>query len=514
MKRTQEGWLGMERVKEVLRLWEIGANKTEIARAVGATRATVRDYLSRAKAAGLSHAAAAELSSSELRTLFEKDLPGRRIKDREIDYGHLLRELSRKGVTLMLLWEEYLQNNPDGYSYAQFCVRFREWQQSQKLSMRRHYRAGEVTFVDYAGMKMGIFDRTTNELLFEAPIFVATLAVSNRTYAEATENASMVHWLGSHERAFQYFGGVTEQVIPDNVKTGVKEACHYDPELNPTYRDFAEHYKIAVLPARPDSPKDKAKVEKGVQVVERRILARLRDRRFYSVAELNEAIWALLAELDEREMQGYGMSRRELFEATDKPALQPLPATPYRFVTWKKAKVNIDYHVEVKRHWYSVPYQLIHKRVDIRLAEHTVEVLYEGRRVALHVRDDTPGRHTTLPDHMPPSHHYMQGWTPSRLLHWAGTIGAETKKQVHSLLLERARPEHAYRACLGLLGLEKKYGKDRVEAACAKANRLGIISMRSIKNMLFTGADRVAEAEPQTPAILQHRNIRGDTEFH
>lgn len=514
MKRAKEGWLGMERVKEVLRLWELGANKTEIARAVGATRATVRDYLSRAKAAGLSYAAATELASGELRALFEKALPGRRIKDRAIDYAHLQRELSRKGVTLMLLWEEYLENNPDGYSYAQFCVRFREWQQSQKLSMRRHYRAAEAMFVDYAGMKIDIFEPTTNNLLFAAPIFVATLAVSNRTYAEATENASMVHWLGSHERAFRYFGGVTEQLIPDNAKTGVKEACHYDPELNPTYRDFAEYYKIAVLPARPDRPKDKAKVEKGVQVVEQRILARLRDRRFYSVAELNEAIWALLAQLDEREMQGYGMSRRELFEVTDKPALRPLPATPYRFVAWKKAKVNIDYHVEVKRHWYSVPYQLIHKQVNVRLAEHTVEVLYEGRRVALHVRNDSPGRHSTIPEHMPPSHHYMQGWTPSRLLHWAGTIGSQTKMQVNSLLRAKARPEHSYRACLGLLGLEKKYGKERLEAACSKANRLGVVSMRSIKNMLVSGADRVAETEPKAAPALRHRNIRGVTEFH
>ena len=515
MRRLTEWWLGMERVKEVLRLWELGANKTEIAQAVGTTRFTVRDYLSRAKAAGLTYRAAAELGAAELRALFEKALPGRRVKDTELDYLHIQKEMTRKSVTLLLLWEEYLRERPDGYSYAQFCKRYQLWRQGNKLSMRRHYRAGEVMFVDYAGMKVGIYDRGTGELLFEAPIFVATLGASNRIYAEATEDATLVHWIGSHVRAFEYIGGVTEHVTPDNPKTGVKEACFYDPELNPTYRELGEHYKVAILPARPRKPKDKAKVEKGVQVVEQRILARLRDRKFYSVPELNEALWALLAELDEREMQGYGMSRRALFEATDKTALRPLPATPYRFASWKKATVNIDYHVEMKRHWYSVPFQLIHKRVGVRLTEHTVEVFFEGRRVAAHVRDDSPGRHTTVKEHMPPSHQYMQGWTPSRFLQWAGKMGAETKAQVNSLLLSKERPEHSYRACLGLLGLEKKYGKERLEAACAKANRLGIVSMRSVKNMLATGADRVADAEPQPAAPpLRHSNIRGDTEFH
>jgi transposase len=514
MERKRDVWLGMERVKEVLRLWELGANKTEISHAVGATRATVRDYLSRAKVAGLTYADVAQMGATELRAVFDKAAPGRRVKDKEIDFLHVQCELSRPAVTLMLLWEEYLRDRPEGYSYSQFCVRFRQWRQSQKLSMRRNYRAGEVMFVDYAGMKVGIFDRETGELLFEAPIFVATLGASNRIYAEATENATMVHWLGSHERAFRYYGGVTEQVVPDNTKTGVKQACFYDPELNPTYRDFAEHYHVAILPTRPNKPKDKGKVEKGVQIVEQRILARLRDRRFYSIAELNEAIWVLLAELDEREMQGYGISRRALFELTDKTALKPLPATAYCFAAWKKAKVNIDYHVEVKRHWYSVPFQLIQKQVQVRLKEHTVEVLYEGRRVALHVRDDTPGRASTLKEHMPPSHHYMQGWTPSRFLHWAGKVGDQTKKQVNSLLLSREHLEQSYRACLGLLGLEKKYGKDRLETACAKANRLGIVSMRSIKNMLVSGTEKMAEEQPQAVGCFRHGNIRGDTEFH
>lgn len=515
MKRRKDNWwLGMERVKEVLRLWELGANKTEIARAVGATRATVRDYISRAKAAGLSSAGAAQLGAEELRALFEKAVPGRRVKDQAIDYDHLRLELTRPGVRLMLLWEEYLQNNPDGYSYSQFCFRFREWEQRRNPSMRRHYRAGEAMLVDYAGMKVPIYDRATEAVAFLASIFVATLGASNRTYAEATQDATLPHWIGSHERAFRFFGGVTEQVIPDNPKTAVTKVCIYDPELNPTYRDFAEHYGVAVLPARPDKPKDKAKVEKGVQVVEQRILAKLRDRKFYSVAELNQAIWALVAELDEREMQVYGVSRRALFEQTDKPALRPLPATPYRFAAWKKAKVNIDYHVEIKRHYYSVPFQLIHKQVDIRLTESTVEVLLDSRRVALHVRDDTPGRHSTLREHMPPSHHYMQGWTPSRLLHWAGTIGAETKKQVNSLLLSRVRPEHSYRACLGLLSLAKKYGNDRLEAACAKANRLSIVSMRNIKNMLVSGSEKVLDDNSESMPVLHHGNIRGDSEFH
>jgi transposase len=452
------------------------------------------------------------MTSAELRQRFEKSFPGRRVKDAEVDFVVVSQELLRKGVTLLLLWEEYLQQHPDGYSYSQFCNRYRDWRKLQNISLRQEHRAGDALYVDYAGLTMPVINQESGEVR-QVPIFVAALGASNRIYTEATEDATLASWIGSHVRTLTYFGGVPGKIVPDNLKTGVKNPCRYDPELNPSYREFAEHYGVAVLPARPKKPQDKAKVESAVQVVEQRILAKLRDHKFFGVSELNAAISELLLELDNRPMQIYGKSRRELFEELDKVALKPLPVEPYRFASWKKAKVNIDYHVEVKRHYYSVPYQLIHQYVQVRLSEKTVEILHEQSRVALHHRDDTPGRHTTLKEHMPAAHQYMQGWTPSRLIEWAATIGVETKLQVNSLLLSKEHPEHAYRACLGLLSLAKKYGNSRLENACAKANALGIISMRSIKSMLQTCSERILK--PQNVTVrLRHSNIRGDAEFH
>jgi transposase len=378
--------------------------------------------------------------------------------------------------------------------------------------MRQHHRAGEKAFVDYSGTKLEWVERETGEV-HPAELFVGVLGASNYTYAEASESQELRCWIGSHVRMFEYFGGVPEAVVPDNLRSGVKSACWYDPELNPTYRDFAEHYDVAVIPTRVKKPQDKAKVEAGVLNAQRWIIARLRNKTFHSVAELNAAIEPLLLELNEREMQGYGKSRQTLFEELDKPALKPLPQHRYCFAEWKQAKVNIDYHIELKRHYYSVPHHLVGKRVEARIGEKTIEVLHEGKRIALHPRDDTPGRHSTLQEHMPAEHRYMQQWTPGRLLDWAEKIGPQTKIQVNSILLSRKHPEQGYRASLGLLGLAKKYGNARLEAACNRANHFGIVSMRSIKNMLCTGNDKLPQ-ERKTATVISHSNIRGDTEFH
>lgn len=513
MRKRRGGQLSGKRVVEILRLWGLGKNKSEISRAVSVTRATVRDYVSRASALGLGYEQAKELSDDELSELFEKHGPGRRVKHRELNFEYLHRELSRPGVTRLLLWEEYIRENPEGYGYSQFCLLLQGWQRSEKLSLRRTHKGGEAMEVDYAGQTVPILDRRSGEVLFEAQIFVACLPASNKIFCEATSSQELRHWLGSHVRAFKFFGGVPKSVIPDNLKSGVKNPCFYDPELNPSYRELAEHYQVAVLPARVRKPKDKAKAENAVQQVERRILAPLRDRDFSSVAELNQAIASLLSELNAREMKSYRASRNELFENIDKPALSALPAAAYRFAEWKYAKVNIDYHVEFEGHFYSVPYSHVHSRVEMRIAENTLEVFLGRKRIALHSRNKQRGAHTTCRDHMPKEHRYVQEWSPSRFLSWAEKIGRETKLQIGTLLHSRDHPEQGYRACLGILRLAKKYGPVRLEAACEKANSLGLASYRSINSMLKTGHEK-KQQQKQTAIIEQHTNIRGNTHFH
>jgi len=509
----QRGWIGMERVREIFRLAETGMSMTAIGRSVGVSRQTVRSYLSGGKAFGLSYEQVKEMSAEELSKSFEKRRAGRRVKDANLDYQHLRRELSRKGVTLLLLWEEYLREHPTGYSYSQFCERYNQWRKGTELSMRQHHRAGEKMFIDYAGQTIPIIDRESGTRR-EASIFVSVLGASNYTFAEATGGESLKHWLGSRVRAFEFYAGVPEIGVPDNLKSGVKSPCRYDPEINQSYRDLAEHYGIAIVPARVRKPKDKAKVEGAVRIVSQRILAALRDRTFYSLDELNAAIKVLLVALNERPMKGYaGASRKELFEELDKPVLKPLPQSPYQLKAWKQAKVNIDYHIEIKRHYYSVPYQLIHKQVNARIGERTIEVFYDGRRVAMHRRDDTPGRATTSSEHMPPSHRYMQGWTPSRFLRWAIKIGPETRHQVDALLGSRQHPEQSYRACLGLLSLAKKFGAHRLETACGKANHYHLVSQRRIRIMLQTGSEKMQE-KPAPHNPVSHSNIRGSNQFH
>jgi len=512
--KNREGWIGMERIREIFRLSEAGLSQTAIGASVGVSRQTVRSYLSAGKAFGLRYEEVREKSEGELRELFEKRRPGRRVKDSRLDYEHLKRELSRKGVTLLLLWEEYLREHPAGYSYSQFCERYNQWRKSTELSMRQHHRAGEKMFIDYAGQTVPIVDRESGELRIKASIFVSALGASNYTFAEATASESLEHWLGSHVRAFEFYGGVPEIGVPDNLKSGVTSPCRYDPAVNLSYRDLAEHYGIAIVPARVRKPKDKAKAENAVRRVTERILAAIRNRTFYSLDELNVAIRGLLVKLNEHPMKGYGgSSRKKLFEELDKPALKPLPHYPYQLKEWKQAKVNIDYHVEVNRHYYSVPYQLIHKQVQVRISERLIEVLREGRRVALHKRDDTPGRATTNSEHMPPSHQYMQGWTPPRFLNWAKKIGPETHHQVNTLLGSRKHPEQSYRACLGLLSLAKKFGELRLEAACKKANHHQIVSQRRIRIMLQTGNEKMQE-KPVPHKPVAHSNIRGSNQFH
>ena len=424
------------------------------------------------------------------------------------DWSLLHTELRKKSVTLRLLWVEYREAHPSGYGYSQFCTLYREWAKHLRPSMRLSHKGGEKVFVDYAGQTVPIVDPHTGEV-HQAQIFIGVLGASNYTYAEAHESQELSPWIGAHVRMFSFLGGVPEIVVPDNLKAGVKHPCRYEPDLNPTYQDLAEHYGIAVIPTRVRKPKDKAKAEVGVQVVERWILARLRNHTFFSLADLNQAIRELLSELNTRPMQHLGRSRRELFEELDRAALKPLPELAYEFAIWKKARVSIDYHIEFDKHYYSVPYTLIHKEVYVRATQSTVEIFFNNRRVASHLRVKSPGRHTTVSEHMPPAHQQYQEWSPQRLTRWAQTIGPHTAQLVQALLDSRKHPQQAYRSCLGLLRLGSRYGEERLEAACCRALPAGIHSYKGVKNILDAKLDQVESEEPAAVVPQAHENIRG-----
>lgn len=500
-------------IREILRLSEQGLSGNRIAQSVNVSRSAVQEYLKLSSLAGLNYAKVSELGDEEALKVLGKGQSRRRSDAAVPEWGIVRRELSRKGVTLSILWEEYRAKNPNGYSYSNFCILYRQWLKDEKVSMRQVYKAGEKALVDYAGMTLPLTDTLTGAVS-EAQIFVMALGASNLTFVEAQFAQDIKSWLGGHERAFQYFGGVTELVIPDNLKAGVKSACRYEPEINRSYRDFAEHYDFAVIPTRIRKPQDKAKVEEAVQNVERRILAPLRNHTFYSLSEMNAAIREKLEEVNTRPMRGYGgLSRWELFKQIEKAALKPLPNERFLLGSWKVATVNIDYHVEIARHYYSVPCLLRGEKVEVRFTEKIVTVFHNGKSVAQHLRSYLSYQHTTVREHMPPTHQYMQGWSPSRLINWAQKIGKESQAQVQALLGSRKHPEQAYRSCLGLLRLADKFGKERLEAACKKANSFGVASFKSVQNILRNNQDKLEQSDPKHNPI-SHSNLRGGNYYH
>jgi len=505
----------MRKTKEVLRLYfDSGLKQRAISRCLNLSRTTISDYLSRAAKAGLSWPLPETLTDQELeRRLFPAivTIPSELLVP---DWSDVHTELKRKGVTLTLLWEEYQASAPQTYRYSQFCELYRRWAGKQKLSMRQIHKAGEKLFVDYAGQTLPIVNPRTGEI-WESQIFISTLGASSYTFAEATWNQGLADWLGSHRRAFEFIGGVPEIIVPDNLKSAVTKPCRYDPDLNPSYQDLAEHYGTAVIPARVRKPQDKAKVEVAVQIVERWILARLRNHTFFSLAEANAAISELLIDLNNRPFKKLPGSRREAFELLDQPVLNPLPTTPYEFAGWKKVRVSIDYHVEVEGHYYSVPYQLQGKQLDARITAGCIELCHKNKRVASHARSPHKGRHTTIAEHMPKAHKSYVDWTPKRLIDWAAQTGPQTAAMVDAILASRCHPQQGFRSAMGLIRLSKVYGVERLEAACALALAGQATSYKSVKSILETGLDK----QPQQAELIQtepikHNNIRGGNYYH
>lgn len=502
----------MHTIREILRLSLEGRiSNREIARSLRVSHTVANRYVQWAKEAGLNVDQIHQLSDVDLQRQLTSpqsaDGKGGRF---EPDWGVLHQELKKKGVTLQLLWQEYKGIHPDGYQSTQFYEHYKDWKKKLCVSLRQNHKAGEKLFVDYAGHTIPLVDPSTGQIR-HAQVFVAVLGASNYTYAEATFSQGLSDWIYSHIRAFEFFGGCPEIVVPDNLKSGVTHPCRYEPELNRTYQEMGRHYGVAILPARVRKPKDKSKVEVGVQVVERWILAALRNRSFFSLESLNEAIFELLIRLNQRPFKKLEGSRSSCFEALEKPVLKPLPATRFILSEWKKAKVNIDYHIELMAHYYSVPYVLVGEEVEMCYTASIVEVFFKGRRVASHRRCDIKGGHTTVPEHMPQSHREYMEWSPSRIIAWATTVGTSSAGVVETILRSRSHPEQGYRACLGLLRLGKRYSKARLEAACQRALAIGIGACRykSIRSILETGLDQQPFLKPRTETAIHHSNLRG-----
>jgi transposase len=500
----------MRKIREVLRLkFELGLENRQISRSCSIPHSTVANYLSRAQAASLSWPLPPELSDATLELLLFPVVPARP-DVLAPDFGAMHDDLKRhKHLTLELLWQEYKQSIPDGYQYSWFCELYSRWARKLDIVLRQDHRAGEKMFVDHAGPTVEIVDRDTG-LVQPASIFVGVLGASSYTFCEAVWKRDLPSWIGSHNRAVEFFQGVAAVTVPDNWKTGVKNPCYYEPDLNPTYRDWAEHFGTAIIPARVRKPRDKAKVECGVLLVERWILAALRKRTFFSLAAMNDAIRELLVKLNQRKFRKLDTTRARLFEELDRPALKPLPTTPFTFAEWKKVRVNIDYHVEIDRHYYSVHYKLAHQEVEARFSEKTIEIYLKGSRIAAHVRSYVPGKHTTLKEHRPPKHQDLE-WTSSRMTEKGRDVGPSAAAVLEQIMQSRKHPELGYRSCLGVLRLGKRYSNERLEAACQRALTMNVCSYRSIKSILESSLDRQPLEPLATPAVHEevHDNVRG-----
>jgi transposase len=505
----------MRKTKEILRLkFEGGLGNHTVGRALSISASTVWDTVARFQATGLAWPLPPEMGEAALEArLYRRAGDPQANPARVPDWAKVQSDLRHEHVTLRLLWEEYKATHADGFQYSWFCEGFREWRKSIDVVMRQEHKLGEKAFIDWAGDTIPVVDPETGEVR-PCYLFLGVLGASNYTYAEPSLSQDAAAFLSAHVRMFEFFGGCPELLVPDNLKTGVTSPCYYEPDLNPAYTTLAEHYGCCVLPARPGRPRDKAKVEAGVLHAERRIMAPLRRRTFFGLDEVRIAVAGELTKLNERSFQKMPGSRLSVFLAEEQPALRPLPLRPYEHKNRKQARVHIDYHVELCGHWYSVPYRLAREKVDIRYTERVVEVFHQGVRVASHVRDDTKGRATTTPEHMPPRHRHLAEWSPERFESWAATIGPETARLVGAVMARHAHPALGFRSCLGILRLENRYGAVRLEAASARTLAVGGTSYRSVNHILKAGLDKEPlPAQLPAPEPLFHENLRGPEYF-
>jgi transposase len=504
----------MRKIHDVLRLSAAGMSKRKIAASLGVSATAAGECIRRARRVGLTWPLPEGLTDEALELRLYPPLMAAATDRRpQPNWAVVHRERRRPGVTLQLLWEEHRAVYPDGYGYSRFCELYRAWEARLSPTMRQSHVAGERLFVDYAGTTLDVIDALTGEVRM-AQLFVAALGASSLTYAEATWTQGLPDWIGSHTRTFAFIGGAPAMVVSDNLRSGVTKACFYEPAVNRTYAEMAAHYNTAIVPARPYRARDKAKVEVAVQVATRFIIAKLRNRQFFSLSALNAAIAELVAQINNRMSRHLGASRRALFEELERSALKQLPAEPYIFAEWKECRVALDYHVEIGKHYYSVPHQLLREKVWARITARTVEVFYRGKRVAVHVRSSSNRKHTTVREHMPSSHRRYADWTPESIRRQANAVGRHTSALVEIILRERTHPEQGFRACVGILRLAKTYGRERLEAACSRALEIGARSYSSVNSILKNNLDRQRPATPADGPAIAHDNIRGPTYFH
>ncbi len=507
----------MRTIREILRLsFTTTLSDRMIAQSVRCSHTTVALYAARAREAGLNWPLPSDLSEADLRRMLRGQAQQSTSEQSAIpmpDWEYVHRELARKGVTLKRLWCEYIDLHPDGYRYSRFCDHYRSWSACLHVSMRMRHTPGEKLFVDYSGITAEIIDPETGQAM-SAEIFVAALGYSHMIYAEATLSQRLEDWLASHVRALEYFGGAPKIIVPDNLKSGVTSPCWYDPDTNPAYGELAEHYRAAVIPARVRRPKDKAKVEKAVQMVEYQALAAIRDHRYFSLQQLNADLRRLVDQINDTPFQKLSGSRRTQFEEVDKPALQALPQERFVASTWTKATVGIDYHVVADKRYYSVPYKLYKKVVEIRLTASTVEIYHELQRVASHCRSTRGvGHHSTLAEHMPSSHRRYAQWTPDRILSWAATIGPNMRALCDQIMDRRRHPEQGFRTCLGLLQLNKGYDSVRLESLAAYAVSHRVMRLKSLRHILERGIDLIPKENAADLEVIIHQNVRGPQAF-
>ena len=508
--------MSMRKTREVLRLYfELKLRQRQIARSANVSQSTVHEYVERFRAAGLSWPLPAEMSEAELERKLYPDDPVAQAKAKNPpDFGYIHQQLQEhKHTTLQLLWEEYRAVDEHGYGYSRFCYHYQRWKQQRDLVLRQQHRPGEKLFVDWAGATLPLYDPATGQAR-PMQLFVAVLGASSYTYAEATADQQMGSWIGAHVRALEFFGGCPQLVVPDNTRTGVSRACRYEPDLNPTYQEMATHYAIGVLPTRPRKPRDKAKVEVGVQITQRWIVAALRHRKFFSLGEMNRAIGELLDKLNQRPFKKREGSRLSLFEQLDRPALRPLPAQPFELAEWSQATVNIDYHIQFDKSFYSVPYQLARQTVEVRATARTIEIFHQGKRIASHLRTAKVYAAVTDSEHRPAAHRAHLDWPPSRLIQWASTVGPQTQQVVETILQAQPHPEMGYRSCLGILRLGQRYPQPRLERAAERALLTGAVSYRSMHSILRHNLDQQPVNPPAEPrSVAGHDNIRGAAYF-
>ena len=510
--------VSMNKIRETIRLHqEAGLSNRQIARALGISRPSVSQYLSDYRSSGLSYSAVAAMSDDELVGMLEgvKIELSERYQDLSGRFEYFVKELKRTGVTLDLLWQEYKREKPGGYNRTQFCHHFQVWRETDaELTMHLEHKAGEKMFVDYPGKKLMVYDRATGEGR-EVELLVAILGASQLTYAEATESQKKEDWIKANGHALRYYGGVPQAIVPDCLKSAVERTDKYEPDINPEYADFARYHNTVILPARPATPKDKALAENAVNIVYQRVFAPLRDRIFYSLEELNEAIGERLEVHNRTPFQRMKICRWDLFEQTERQALKPLRPEAYELRRFLDLKVQFNYHIlfSPDKHYYSVPWRYRAKRITVIYTSSSVEIYHKNIRIAFHLRDYSANRYTTTKEHMPPHHLFYDSWSPQKMITWAEAIGPEVKAMIEAVLESRPFPEQAYKACLGILNLVRKYGKERLNEACARAVEYRCYSYRSVRNILENNLDKLRDAQTRNPELPMHENIRGSEYF-